>query len=263
MINWIARPWRVLHLRQGRLLGRHERPLLLPLGPLIDPLADQFDLFGSQVPLKPGWRHPNSIGLGTDLLIQFALRGFSGNNDVVAAPVSERALFGIKPQARRPLLLIRPMAGKAIVRKDGTNLAVKIHSFGGRLSRRCRCRMHGNQANDRKTDYEQTEENSRYQITSSIRRCARGQTLSHFPELDISRRCESVGQTVVLRRTYSGNSRPLQNNSLHPAGFIVNISNHLQITSLSTLKLAAQLTSETRRTPRTIVGRLSTQIMHH
>src|SRR6266545_4105000 len=58
MIDGVARPGRVGDTRQGRPFRRDERPVLGPLGALVDPAAQQVDLLGRQALIRLRRRHP-------------------------------------------------------------------------------------------------------------------------------------------------------------------------------------------------------------
>ena len=106
----------------------HKRPVPRPGSPLIDPATQQCDLFGRQLPLGLRGRHADIVIRALDPVDQFTRCRVAANNHVLG-----RGLFRVEPQVRRPLLGIRPVAGKAVARQDRQDVACKVD----RLLARC------------------------------------------------------------------------------------------------------------------------------
>src|SRR5262245_62382217 len=142
MVDRILRPGGVLNGRQGRSRWRNECPMSGPRRALINPLTNQFDLYGGQVPLGFGRRHVVVFIRSCDPTIQFALRTLAGNNDRLAVFDAKRFFLGIQSQFGFALLFVRAMASITIVRNDGLNVAVEINGVAssrncGQQSRHC------------------------------------------------------------------------------------------------------------------------------
>src|ERR1041385_9578802 len=58
---------------------------------------------------------------------QFALVAVAGDDPGLAFPHSERAFLDIQPELGLARLFIRPVAGEAVIRADGADVAVEIH----------------------------------------------------------------------------------------------------------------------------------------
>jgi hypothetical protein len=73
-------------------------------------------------------RHSASLVLGGDALVQFAPRGFAGDNGEAAlAEVDPGAVFAVKVKFGFPLGYVRTMATEAFVGEDGADAAVELY----------------------------------------------------------------------------------------------------------------------------------------
>ena len=101
-----------------------------PLGTLINPLLDQFNVLVSQSPVGIDRRHAEFRILGADSLVELTLCRVAGHDDLVAAPVNEQTFSLVQTEVGQALLFIRAVAREAGIRKDRTNLTVKVDGFG-------------------------------------------------------------------------------------------------------------------------------------
>src|SRR5262245_25393172 len=116
----------------------------MPFRPLVDPLADHLDLFGSERGLAH--RHPGLAAFAENTAQQQALSGVAGDDRRAGDPALERQLPVVEPQlaprALRPMTLI---TGRL---EDGPNVAREIYGLiggGAAVERRGR-RAHTNEA---------------------------------------------------------------------------------------------------------------------
>ena len=110
--------------------------MTLPWRALFNPTADQADLTISQlVAAHVGGRHAQGGIIGNDAAVDFALRRVT-RHDCFAplAQIDLRAIFRVKSQFAFAIRSIGPMAGVALVGKDGPNVAVELD--GGILGSR-------------------------------------------------------------------------------------------------------------------------------
>ena len=105
-----------------------------PLRALVNPFADQFDLPWVQRPAGRRWRHAPLRRANP--LVQAAVRALAGDDDLICAAIGENAIFGVEPQIPLAAVFLRAMAGKAIVRENGANIAVEVYRLFGRARRR-------------------------------------------------------------------------------------------------------------------------------
>ena len=139
VVDGVADPLGAGHRRYRRPLGRDERPVRLPLGPLIDPQPQGLDLAGVEgvlvrarhdrgVQAQPvGHPHPG-VG-GADPVDQQALVGVAGRDDRPAelAAIREGPFRHVQPQAALARLRVRPVAGEAVLGQDRPDLAGEVH----------------------------------------------------------------------------------------------------------------------------------------
>ncbi len=115
-----------------------------PFGALVDPLLDEVNLLVGQRLAGVSRRHAERHVLGTDFLVDLALRRVSRDDDLVAAAVDEQSLRLVEAHAGHAHFFVWAMALEAVVREDGTDLPVEVHRFGGRLGGRCGLRRSEN-----------------------------------------------------------------------------------------------------------------------
>ena len=137
-VDRVARPLVVADGRHRGPLRRHERPVTLPLGALLDPFAHGGDLrFGERGAGLLG-RHATGRRSGADARHEAALRGVAGRHDAVAAAVGEQALLGIEAQVRHTVLVVGTVAGEAVVGQNRTHVPIEIDQRPGGEGPRCR-----------------------------------------------------------------------------------------------------------------------------
>src|SRR5262249_23299329 len=141
-VNGLQRLRRCFDSWDFRALRWNQRPMLLPLGTLQDPLADQLDVAARQSLSQFGLRHADFfIGRGGPFE-QLALLRLSGHKDDRRAPVGvlwpKKAFLQIQPKVGLAFILVRSMASKTVIRKNGTNIPVEFDR--SRFWFRCRRR---------------------------------------------------------------------------------------------------------------------------
>ncbi|HBO51344.1 MAG TPA: hypothetical protein DD471_05110 [Planctomycetes bacterium] len=101
--------------------------MLLPPGPLGDPLFDQLNL--RRVELQPGLlrRHALIFILVDKAKVEFALFRLTGDNQLLIVQFRAKPLLCVEAQVRLALALIRPVAFEAIVTEQRTNLPVEVN----------------------------------------------------------------------------------------------------------------------------------------
>ena len=142
-VDRVARPVGVGDRRRVGTLRRHERPVRLPLRPLVDPQAERLDLVVRQR-LGPAG-HPLGRIRGRDAVEQEALVGASGDDDGPAEPraLGERTVLDVEAQAALPARLVRPVATEALPGQDRPHLAREVDRAlenSGGVRRRSRLR---------------------------------------------------------------------------------------------------------------------------
>src|SRR5687768_8938250 len=111
--------------------------MLLPLAALLDPFGDERDLsFGDgEVGLRR--RHHVLRILRNDATEDLAVVWITRDYCPLSLAFNKSckgSLFGIKAEVGRPRILVRTMAGKTAVRKDGFDVVVEINFFGKPLN---------------------------------------------------------------------------------------------------------------------------------
>ena len=135
-VDGVPGPLGVGHRRRHRPLGRDERPVRLPLGPLIDPQGEGLDL--GLVERLAAAGHPDAGVVGRHPVHEQAGRGVSGDDRgaAEAAAIVERALGHVEPQAGLARPLVRPVAREAVLREQRPHLAGEVDGALGRRGRR-------------------------------------------------------------------------------------------------------------------------------
>src|SRR5215472_11455982 len=132
MVDRISHPGFVVHLRYGRALGWHPRPVHFPGSASVNPVPDEFNLLRRQGPAGVNGRHPEGRVAGADFLIELTGGAVAGNDDSVAASVGECAFPGVESQIGLTRVGVGAVASKTLIRKNRAYLAAEI---GGRGSR--------------------------------------------------------------------------------------------------------------------------------
>ena len=125
-IDRIARPRRQLHVRQLRAHRRQIRPVRLVFGARGDPALQGFLLAGRQLALGIRRRHERVGIRRQDAFDQRAVRGIAGPN---GSGLNCRLAL-IDPQITVAVPSVRPVAGEAVLRKDGPDVAVERQNRG-------------------------------------------------------------------------------------------------------------------------------------
>ena len=126
-VNWIAYPPVILHPRKVGTSRRHERPVLLPARPLLDPPPNDRNVPGAErlAPL----RHPTcrtGRGNAADHLAPRRVTRHNGKTFFTQSPLGP--LFTIEAQTGH--LLRRTVTGVALVREDRPNIAIEFDGLG-------------------------------------------------------------------------------------------------------------------------------------
>ncbi len=127
VIDRIRGPAGFVDLGGGGAGGRDKRPVRFVDGALGDPGADGFDLEGREFVVGVDRRHPLfGVGGGEAVhdLAAGRVAGDDGRGGAVAGGVS--AFGGVEPQFRFPARGVGPVAGVAVLRKDGADVVVEI-----------------------------------------------------------------------------------------------------------------------------------------
>ena len=130
-IDRIARPLLITDGGHRGALRRHERPVPLPLGALLDPFAHGGDLRFGERGARLLRRHAAGRRSGADAPQESALRGVARRDDAIAAAVGEQALLGIEAQVRHAMLVVGPVAGETVVGQNRTDVPIEIDQRSG------------------------------------------------------------------------------------------------------------------------------------
>src|SRR6185503_17702285 len=123
-----AQPGCVLHRGQFRAPPRHQRPVFLPLRPLLNPDFQRLDLSVCELPPGIDRWHTESFILCADTAVKLAARRVAGYNRAAAvAEIRPCGLFEIKSELRLAVRFVRAVTGKAGVGQDGTDVSIELH----------------------------------------------------------------------------------------------------------------------------------------
>ena len=107
--------------------GCHERPVFFPYGALCNPLAEQFDLFGGQLPIGfDGWHAVRGIQ-GRNTVDQFALQWRVGSHYRWSVPFSEKTFLTIEAELRGAPGTVAAVTAKTSIREDGPDVTLEIN----------------------------------------------------------------------------------------------------------------------------------------
>ena len=135
-VDRVAEPVRVSDRGHRRSFRRHERPVGLPLRPLVDPEAQGLDLVVRE--RFAAARHPLGGVRGRDAVEEEAAGGVAGHHDRPAEPraVGERPVLDVEAEPALPAPLVRPVATEAVLGEERPDLAREVdHAL---RHRRCR-----------------------------------------------------------------------------------------------------------------------------
>lgn len=121
-------PGRIRHRRQCQCLRRLIGPMPLIVGPLGNPSPDPLDLLGAKTRALPRRRHHLVLILTEEPMEHLAGLRLSGHDRRMTAQVRRGALKGVEAKAGLALLLVRAMAGNAMIRDQGTNVPIEIEA---------------------------------------------------------------------------------------------------------------------------------------
>jgi hypothetical protein len=126
-IDGVPHPVPPVHLGKRRTAGNEVGPMRLILGSFRDPAAEQFLLRAAEDLVRLRGRHDLPRLGAIDLLDEPALPGLTGDDGLQG----ERRLPIIEPELRFPFPGLGAVAGKAVLGKDGPDVAVEFHLLGG------------------------------------------------------------------------------------------------------------------------------------
>ena len=155
----------------------------LVLGTRRDPILEQGDLFRAQSVTVFRGRHHLLLVFGLDPEDQFTVLWLARHDGMVAIEIAPRTILGVEPQVRFARLLIRPMTGKAMLRKDRADLAIKVR----RLPCPGRSRDGNRQRQGQVRSISQQIQRHSVQVRSAILQCA---TIMAGPSLESTCRPE-------------------------------------------------------------------------
>jgi len=104
-----------------------------PPGAAVDPGFDDLDLRVGQLSIRIRRRHTQRRIRIADLLVDLARCRIAGHDNT---RFGKGTLFGIEMQARHTVLLVRAMAGEAVIGEYRSDLAIEIDGWGRRKQRR-------------------------------------------------------------------------------------------------------------------------------
>src|SRR5262245_20090084 len=100
--------------------------MLVPPRALVDPAFDSLDLFFGQFVFRRRRRHHYVLILRRDSLVEPRFRSVARRDH---SRFGERALLRVETQFRLALILVRPVTGETVVRKDRAHIAVEINRW--------------------------------------------------------------------------------------------------------------------------------------
>ena len=100
--------------------------MLLPFGALLHPPAHQVDFVGGERGTGRGGGHAHRFVFGGDAANHFALAGIAGDDGVAAAKVGGGYGFQVEAEFGFAVSRIGAMAGVALVREDGADVAIEL-----------------------------------------------------------------------------------------------------------------------------------------
>ena len=100
--------------------------MLLPRRAAVDPALEQRDLRRRQTLVRLCRRHPRSRVRIADALVKQAVGRLARYNRSAIRPPLQRRVPPVQPKSRLPRSAIRPVALKAVIRKNRANLPLEI-----------------------------------------------------------------------------------------------------------------------------------------
>src|SRR5262249_23154924 len=108
-----------------------ERPVLLPLRPLLDPALEQRDLLRLEARADRTRRHALRLVLVKDAAQQLTLAGVARNDGVITPQIRESAGLGVEAGVGLAFALVGAVALEAGIRRDRADVAVELDRAGG------------------------------------------------------------------------------------------------------------------------------------
>ena len=134
-VDLVPHPARLTNRRRGGPGERLKGPVALITCPLGDPAAEQLGLGGGdRGALRGRGRHHLRRLVGGDPSQQFTLLRSARRNDPVATTILCRPLERVEAQSGLAILLVRPVAGEAPIREDGSDVTIEA-DLGSGLAR--------------------------------------------------------------------------------------------------------------------------------
>ena len=130
-VKRLAGPGRVGDLGHGRTFRRNEGPVLLVLGALGDPAADEFDLRRRDLAVGFGRRHLLVRIVREQSLEHLALFRFAGDDRRDAVVGLHGFIADVETEVRLTMLRVLAVAVEAVLRKDRPDVAVEADVFRG------------------------------------------------------------------------------------------------------------------------------------
>src|SRR5207248_2868142 len=117
-VDRIGDPGGVLDRRRRPILGWDERPMLAPLGAVLDPLPERRDLIGGELLAAVGGRHV-LLGAGAgDAFGQLAVIEVAGDDGAVSVVVGLGGFFGVEAEVGFALFLVGAVTGVTVLGED-------------------------------------------------------------------------------------------------------------------------------------------------
>ena len=125
-VDGIPDPLRVADGRGLRPLGWTERPVVLPVGALIDPAPEELFLMIREALSRVARRHSGQAVRRVHPADEAAPLRVSRKDGKAAAQIGQSAVPRVQAQGTHALVLVRPVTGEALVRQDGPNVPVEL-----------------------------------------------------------------------------------------------------------------------------------------
>jgi len=112
VVDFVSGPMRIIDRRQARTLRRNQRPMWLPIGPLLNPGADERFLFRPEMLVRLDRRHPVAFFLAENPRHKLAVLHVARYDRLQArVGLAECAFLLVQPKTALALRFVKPMAG--------------------------------------------------------------------------------------------------------------------------------------------------------
>ena len=125
-VNGIPDPLRIADGRRFRPYGGTERPVVLPVGALIDPAPEELLLMIREALPRVARRHSGQAVPRVHPVDEAAPLRVSRNDGEAAAQIGQSAIRRVQAQGTHALVFVRPVTGEALVRQDRPNVPVEL-----------------------------------------------------------------------------------------------------------------------------------------